>query len=337
VGRTPAVSVLLPVRDGGEYLDEAVASLTRQTFEDFEIVAVDDGSDDDTLERLYAWASRDPRVVVSHQKPAGIVRALEYARGRARGRYLARMDADDVAEPERLGRQFDLMESDPGLAACGSGIAYFPRDGLRDGTLRYEAWLNGAVTADEIERAIFVECPLAHPTFFLRSSALEQVGGYRDLGWPEDYDLVLRLWRAGHRLGKVSDVLHHWRDRPDRLSRTHPAYTPAAFLACKVHHLRASLLPPHRAAVIWGAGPVGKAWARALQAAGSTVEAFVELDPRKIGQNIHGALVLDTDAALERRGSLHLAAVGQPGARERIVELLEGAGHCPTEDFVAVA
>ena len=337
MGHTPAVSVLLPVRNGGEYLDEAVASLTGQTFEDFEVVAVDDGSVDDTLERLQAWASRDPRFVVSHQEPAGIVAALEYARGRARGRYLARMDADDVTAPERLARQFELMETDPELAACGSGIAYFPRDGLRDGTLRYEAWLNGAVTPDEIARAIFVECPLAHPTFFLRAEALTQIGGYRDLGWPEDYDLVLRLWRAGYSLGKVPDVLHHWRDRPERLSRTHPAYTPAAFLSCKVHHLRASLLPPHRAAVIWGAGPVGKTWARALQAAGSTVEAFVELDPRKIGQNIHGAPVLDTHAALERRGALHLAAVGQPGARDRIVELLEGAGHRPAEDFVPVA
>jgi len=335
--RSAAVSVLLPVRDGGSYLDDALESLLGQSFEDFEVVAVDDGSTDGTHERLLDWAGRDARIHVARRSAEGIVATLEDARCRAHGRYLARMDADDVAAPTRLGSQFALMERSPDLAGCGSGVAYFPREGLRDGSLRYEAWLNAAVTPEEIERAIFVECPIAHPTFFMRAEAVAEVGGYRDLGWPEDYDLVLRLWRAGHRLGKVPAVLHQWRDRPERLSRTHHSYTAGAFLACKVHHLRKSLLPPDRAAVIWGAGPVGKGWARALQEAGSIVEAFVELDPRKIGQTIHGAPVLDTKAALERRGSLHLAAVGQEGARGRITGLLEGAGHRPTEDFVAVA
>ncbi|MGD8599853.1 MAG: glycosyltransferase [Gemmatimonadota bacterium] len=334
---TPTVSVLLPVRDGERHLAEAVASLEAQTFQDFEVLAVDDGSTDATPEVLAAWAGRDPRVHLIRQEPMGIVGALEAARGRARGRYLARMDADDVCDPTRLAAQLALMESEPTVVACGCGIEYFPDGVVRDGARRYEEWMNRAATPDEIEREIFVECPLAHPTFFLRASALDAVGGYRDPGWPEDYDLLLRLWAAGGRLAQVPKVLLRWRERPDRLSRTHERYAPEAFLACKVHHLRGTLLRDKEGVVIWGAGPVGKTAARALVEAGTPLIAFVEVDPRKIGQEIHGIPVLGTDRGVEVEGALHLGAVGQPGVRDRIRATLQAAGRKELRDFVAIA
>ncbi|HUF76073.1 MAG TPA: glycosyltransferase [Longimicrobiales bacterium] len=341
----PLVSVLLPVRDGAAYLDEAIASLEDQTLADFEVVAVDDGSTDATAELLAAWARRDRRVRVVRQPPAGIVAALERARSEARAPWLARMDADDISEPTRLAAQLALMERDPSLVACGCAVTYFPEDRVREGALRYQEWINAAVTPEEIAREMFVECPLAHPTFFLSASAVDAVGGYRDPGWPEDYDLVLRLWAAGGRLGKVPEPLLRWREGPDRLSRIDPRYGPEAFLACKVHHLRTALLDGRDGVVVWGAGPVGKAAARALLGTGVAVRAFVELDPRKIGQEIHGAPVLDVEAGVrvgraegpQRARPLHLAAVGQPGARERIRATLREAGLRELEDFVAIA
>ncbi len=345
----PLVSVLLPVRDSGAHLSEAIASLEAQTLEDFEVIAVDDGSTDETPDTLAEWAAREPRVRVLTQSPSGIVVALERARAAAGAPYLARMDADDVSESTRLAAQHALMEADRTLVACGTGITYFPEEEIRDGALRYQAWINAAVTPDEIAREIFVECPLAHPTFFLRAEAVAEVGGYRDMAWPEDYDLLLRLWAAGGGLGKVPEPLFRWRERPDRLSRTDPRYAPEAFLACKLHHLRRTLMRGREAVVIWGAGPVGKAAARALGASSTRLLAFVDLDPRKIGQEIHGAPVLDTERGLrwglatgDREGAptgrvLHLAAVGQPGARGRIRATLEGGGLRELEDFVAIA
>lgn len=327
----------MPVRDGVDHLYEAMASLVAQTFEDFEVVAVDDGSTDGTGEMLEDWGRRDDRVTVLRTGASGIVNALERARAASRGRYVARMDADDVADPRRLEAQIALLESDPTLAACGCGVRYFPRAVVRDGARRYETWLNSIRTPEEVARAIWVECPLAHPTFCLRMDALTRVGGYRDPGWPEDYDLVLRMHRAGYRMANVPEVLHGWREGPGRLSRTHPRYSAEAFLRCRVHHLCRGPLPEGRAAVVWGAGPVGKALARALIDTGRSVDAFVELDPRKIGQEIHGARVVTTADALEIAGPLHLAAVGQNGARARIAALLEEAGFRPGRDFVAVA
>jgi len=334
---TVAVSVLLPVRDGAAYLGEAIESLEAQTLKDFEVLAVDDGSTDATPEMLATWAALDRRVRVMTQRPEGIVAALEAARAAARAPWLARMDADDVCAPARLERQLALMEADPTIVACGCGVEYFPAEAVRDGARRYESWLNEAVTPDEIDRQIFVECPLAHPTFFLSTEAVRAVGGYRDEGWPEDYDLLLRLWAAGGRLAQVPDALLAWREGPDRHSRTHPRYAPEAFLACKVHHLGRTLLVGRSGAVVWGAGPVGKAAARALQEAGTALLAFVDVDPRKLGQEIHGAPVLDAETGLGIDGALHLAAVGQPGARDDIREVLRAAGKTELRDFVAIA
>ncbi len=337
LSKAPPVSVLLPVRDGSAHLEEAIGSLERQSFGDFEVLAIDDGSVDDSYEKLSAWASRDARVTVIRQDARGIVAALEVARRVARGKYLARMDADDVSDSTRFARQYERMESDATLALCGCRVEYFPRERVRGGALRYEAWINSASTHDQLTREIFVECPIAHPTFFMRSDAVAAVGGYRDRGWPEDYDLVFRMWRAGRRLGVVAEPLLRWREGEARLSRTDPTYAHDAFRRCKVHYLLEAFPAATRGVLIWGAGPVGKALAKELTAQGAALSGFAEVDPRKIGQQIHGVTVLDTARALAERGFFHVGAVGQSGAREQLRTLLSGGGFEEMKSFVVMA
>ena len=164
----PLVTVLLPVRDEAPYLPEALGSLSAQTLEDFEVLVVDDGSADGSAEIAEEHARRDVRFRVLRQARSGLVAALECARALARGRYLARMDGDDVALPGRLELQVAALRSE-GLAACGGGVSYFPEDGIQDGTRRYERWINGLVTAEAAARDVFVECPLPHPTLVVRA------------------------------------------------------------------------------------------------------------------------------------------------------------------------
>jgi len=320
-----------------DFVSDAIGSLRAQSFSAFEILAVDDGSTDGSGDLLRALAREDSRLRVLSQEPKGIVAALELARRRARGRYLARMDADDIAHPDRFSSQLDLMASDFRIVAAGTGVSYFPRDQVKDGSLRYEAWINSLTSHDSIVRDLFVECPIPHPTLLLRADVLALIGGYREVGWPEDYDLLLRLWEVGGRFGKVPESLLQWREGPDRLSRTDPVYSEDSFRRCKVHFLLRSHLEGGRGVVIWGAGPVGKAFAREFQAQGGTLRAFVDRAPNKLGQEIHGVPVVAPADAGQFEGDFHLAAVAQPGGREEIREDLRGLGLTEKSDFLAVA
>lgn len=330
------MSVLLPVRDGEAFLAEALDSLAAQTFADLEVVIVDDGSRDSSPELAAAYAARDRRFRVVRQAPAGIVAALERARYEARGRLLARMDADDVALPDRLRLQVEALERE-GLDAVGGAVEVVADGRVTDGLARYAAWLNALVTEEAAARDVFVECPLPHPTLVVRREALERAGGYRETGWPEDYDLVLRLWAAGARFRNVEPVVLRWRDRPERQSRVDPRYGEDAFRRCKVHHLRRTLLGGGRAAVVWGSGPVGKGFARELLAAGVPVEAFVDVDPRKHGKRIYGVPVVPPEESGRFRAAVALGAVAGAEGRARVRELAYAEGRRDGDDFAAVA
>jgi glycosyltransferase involved in cell wall biosynthesis len=334
----PAVSVLLPCRDAEPFLGDCRCSLQAQTESDFEVVAVNDVSTDGTPAFLGQWAADDPRVRVVQGAGEGLVAALSLAADHARAPLLARMDADDVAHPGRLELQRRFLERRPDLAGCGTGVRYFPRRMLGSGYRRYERWINALHQPSSVLRDLFVECPIAHPTLMLRAMAFRAVGGYRERGWPEDYDLVLRLHRRGMQMANVPRVLVRWRVTPGRLSMTSPNYAPEAFRACKAHHLRDGFLPADRPVVVWGAGRVGKTLALALLEERVKPAAFVELDPRKIGQTIHDAEVirpLDLEAWEPR--PYVLLGVGSPGARAEIREALEGMGYTELDDYRAMA
>jgi hypothetical protein len=246
------------------------------------------------------------------------------------------MDADDVALPGRLEAQVDALERE-WLTAVGGRVETFPPEAVRDGRRAYERWLNGLVTVEAARRDLFVECPLAHPALTARRDAVAAVGGYRDTGWPEDYDLVLRLWAAGGRFRNVEQLVLLWREHPARLTRTDSAYGLEAFVRCKVHHLRATLVRRYGGVVVWGAGPVGKSFARELRRQGVEVRAFVDVDPRKIGHSVGGAPVVAVDEAPRFADALWLGAVARERGRRQVRELVAGMGRREGVDFVAVA
>lgn len=336
------VSVLMPVRDAEPWLDEAVRSLADQTFTEFEVIAVDDGSADGSPAVLTEWAARDPRIRVVAAGvsggPGDLVRALELGRAQARGRLIARMDADDVAPPERIQAQVELLDQYPDVVLCGTPVRTEPEAGQTEGARQYESWLNALRTPEDIERDLLVECPVAHPTFCVRAEALDHVGGYRSVDGPEDYDLLLRLARAGGRFAQADCSAHRWRDHPDRLQRTDARYRLEAFQNLKVEHLiKTDLADPARPVIVWGSGPTGKAFARKLAGVDRPPAAFVDLDPRKIGQRIHGAPVLAPEDVGPPAGRFALAAVAGPVPRAQIRADLTSRGWAEIRDFRVVA
>jgi GT2 family glycosyltransferase len=334
----PAISVLLPVRDAADTVDQAVASLLAQTMRDLEVVAVDDGSTDGSGERLESWARRDGRVRVLRRPPRGLVPALQDGLTACRAPLVARMDADDLCHAERLAAQREYLEAHPGVGVVGSLVAGCTLDGqpLARGMTRYLDWSNRLCAPAEIARERFIESPLVHPSVVMRRSVLA-AAAYRDGPFPEDYELWLRLLGQGVSLAKVPRVLFTWREHPARATRRDPRYSPRNHRTLKLEALLAGPLARDVPLLFWGAGIEGKPLLRALRARGRTAQAVIDIDPRKIGNRVHDTPVVPQAALpglLARHpDALVLIAVGIPEARPGIRADLAALGLAEGERY----
>jgi glycosyltransferase involved in cell wall biosynthesis len=339
--RSSLVSVLMPCYNAAQTIDEAVESLLAQSYEHFEILAVDDGSTDDTLARLSEWTSRDDRLRVVTQENTGIIGALNLGLGHCQGEFIARMDADDRCHPDRLKAQVDYLRQHPDIDLVSCLVGGFPEESVREGFRIYIEWLNRLTTPEEIATEIYIESPLVHPSILARRNSIERVGGYQDNGWAEDYDLWLRMHLNGARFGKVEQTLFFWREHPQRLTRTDSRYSVENFLRAKAHYLMKGPLQDRDGVIVWGAGQMGRRLSKHLQREGAPLVAFVDIDPGKIGRTKRGCPIIGVKGLPEwwaryQRPAV-LAAVGSRGARQLIGQQLEALGLNEGSDWWAVA
>ena len=335
----PVVSVLLPVRNAADHLREALECLQVQTLENHEILAVDDGSDDHgrTLALLRGHAARDRRILVLEPGRQGIAHALNLAASRARGRYLARMDADDLCHPDRLRLQARHLDSHPETDVVGCGVRYGGDREACAGYARHVDWLNSLHTHEDLALGAFRDAPLAHPSVMFRARSFAHFGGYRHGQFPEDYELWLRWILAGARLGRVPDELLTWNDPPGRLSRSDPRYALDAFHTVKAEYLARWLSannPHHPDVTIVGAGRITRRRAEHLCRHGVRITAYLDIDPRKIGNVLHGRPVLHHHDVPSSGTAFVVSYVSTPGAAEHVAEFLESRGFGAGRDYV---
>lgn len=185
----PIISVLIPVYNCRPYLGAAMDSILSQSFEDFEVVVIDDGSTDGSSEDLAALASKDARIKIFQQENQGLPKALRRGQQECRGRYIARMDGDDIATPDRLAKQLAYMEQNPDVGICGAYGRTVDSEG--DPMQIFQPPLeHGAIDAKLMEGRASA---IIHPLAFMRKEALERAGGYRIDEELEDLGLFLRL------------------------------------------------------------------------------------------------------------------------------------------------
>lgn len=202
----PKVGVVMPVYNAEKYLAEAVMSILRQTYGDFEIIAVNDGSTDGSRAILEKFAESDRRVrIFDMPGNSGVTKALNYGLLVSRSEYVARMDADDVSLPERFAKQMDFLDSNKDVSLVGTCFVSMDKD------LSYEIWRNNiGGSPDEILTKLRTSNCIGHPTVMVRRRALEQMGGYNEaeaFRGAEDYELWARMAAKGKRLANLHDFL----------------------------------------------------------------------------------------------------------------------------------
>jgi glycosyltransferase involved in cell wall biosynthesis len=208
----PNVSVILPVYNGEQYLAAAIDSILSQTYKDFELIIINDGSTDKSQALINQY--KDPRIIAVNQKNHGLVASLNRGIGMARGQYIARMDADDISLPERLAREVQSMDQNPHLVLLGTNAIEIDQQGKKSGELTYPS--NDSV----LRLSLFSYTPFAHGSVMFKTASVNKVGGYDPATWPaEDSDLWARLAREGG-LANIDQALYKFRINPEGISLT---------------------------------------------------------------------------------------------------------------------
>ncbi|SFJ09178.1 glycosyltransferase family 2 protein [Olleya namhaensis] len=207
ITNTPLITVLLPVYNVEKYIEEAIQSVLDQTFEDFEILVIDDCSTDNTLE-IIETITDDRIKIIKKEANKGLIDSLNLGFSLAKGKYIARMDGDDVNELTRFEKQFNVLESNPDVIACGSWIKFFGSN---------EKLIKHRETHSEIVAQMLVKCPMSLGCCMLRTSAVKNIGFEDDKLHVEDYDFWTRIAWDG-RLYNIQEVLYHYRGHDNQVS-----------------------------------------------------------------------------------------------------------------------
>jgi len=327
------VSVAMPVFNAEATVFQTLESLRAQTFPSMEIVVVNDGSTDGTLEIL-----RDqPNIKLLDRPHRGIVPALNDGLAAANGKYIARMDADDFCHPERIEKQVAFLDAFPEIGLVGCRVGFGGDREKQAGYATYVDWINELIKPNEIALNRFVESPFAHPSVMFRRELPEKLGAYRDGPFPEDYELWLRWMANGVKAGKVDEELVVWNDPPNRLSRTDGRYSIDAFYETKAKYLFQWLEkhnPHHPNVIVWGAGRVTRKRVSILENYGLRITHYIDIKPRQLNC---GTPVIQPSEIPDPATCFVLPMVGNRGAREQIRTLLHECGFVEGKTCIFVA
>lgn len=284
------ISIIMPVKNTSSYLDACLDSIRQQDYPHWELLAVDDHSDDSCPQIIASHAREDVRIVPVENCGNGIIDALRTGYGLSSGDYITRMDSDDYMPAHKLSTMLgQLALAGKGHIATGL-VKYFSETELGQGYLLYQDWLNELSSTGRNFDEIYKECPIPSPCWMVHRDDFELAGAFRSHEYPEDYDLCFRFFHAGLRVVPASEVLHYWRDHGLRSSRTHEHYADNSFIRLKMQYFLLLQRDRHKQLVVWGAGSRAKAIAMHLIAAGEHFD-WICNNEKKVGKDIYGVFL----------------------------------------------
>ena len=329
------ITILLPFHNAAATLDAAIASIMAQTYAHWKLFLIDNASTDEIGGVAQHWADRDPRITLLHEPRIGIAHALNTGLAHAQGKYIARMDADDISHPDRLEKQVAYMDAHPGIGVLGTRTVFASTVEESRGMQAFVQWQNALLTPHAHYAKRFVDAPLAHPTVLFRRELVELHGGY-DIGpMPEDHELWLRWMDAGVRFAKLPEELLTWNDHAHRLSRTHTNYSVDAFFATKVKWLAKWLKRKldGRPVIIAGTSALCRERAALLEAEGVALHGFTDVS----GRAVPGKAFIAHDALPAAGEAFIVSFISQRGTGGRIAEFLAARGLVEGADFILAA
>lgn len=288
----------MPVKNAEVFLEECLQSIIGQTCKDWELIAIDDHSDDQSAKLLDVYSQHDQRISWHHNSGNGIIEALRQAYGHSTGEYITRMDADDLMVDNKLELLLAVLSDNDGDTVATAFVEYFPKDLIGDGYKKYAAWLNVLSGREDNFSEIYKECSIASPCWMVHRESLDACGAFQSDIYPEDYDLCFRFRNAGFTVKSVKEVLHMWRDHEDRASRSDPHYQDNRFLDLKLFHFFKHDYKKTKRLVIWGAGKKAKLTAQKLIGQGITFD-WICNNEKKIGKEIYGVYLQSSDSIIE--------------------------------------
>lgn len=307
------VSILMPIKNEGNFIEKTVESILNQDEINFELIVVDDHSDDSTIDILKRF--NDPRLRIHTNEGKGIIDALQMAFRLSKGMFITRHDGDDLMPVQKLSELKNiLLEKGPGHISTGK-VKYFSDHGTGDGFLKYEKWLNGLCDNQNHYEDIFKECVICSSNWMAFKNDLEEIKAFSNLRYPEDYHLVFKFFDSKFKIITSPKVTHFWRDHPNRASRTLEQYKDQKFFDLKVNYFFKAF--PNSTPVVWGAGPRGKELAKTMLKKQRAFR-WVCSNPRKINKSIYGVKVEDPATISEE---IVLIAVSQKNLiKEQLIQ-----------------
>lgn len=329
----PLISIIMAAKDTAPYLPDCLDSILAQSYQNWELIAVNDHSTDSTPEILQAYAQKDSRIKVFHSKRPLLIPTLKEGYRQAKGELINRMDSDDKMPVYKLTVMYEEWKKHGKGTIVAGGTQHFVDKGrVGDGFLRYDRWLNELARSGTHYEQIYRECVIPSHCWLIHRENFEKVEGFEPEVYPEDYDLCFRFYRAGLKIASLDMVLHFWRDRSSRISRTWEEYKDNRYFEMKLRYFLQIDRDQSRPLVLWGAGRNGKDLAKLLIKSGELFH-WVCDNTNKIGLDVYGVKMQHFNEIQLLENPQIITVVSSPKGRSEIIKILGSWGKAPVEDY----
>ncbi len=309
-----SISILMPVKNAGPWITACIQSILDQSHKDWELIIVNDGCTDSTERHVKPFLQSD-NVKWINNIGSGIISALQTAFDHAKFNLVTRMDADDLMPVNKLELFYKTHQKNPNSIVTGM-VSYFSNHEISRGYQKYEAWLNQRIHLNDYSIWAYRECVIASANWLCTKNIITQVGAFKDLDYPEDYDLTLRWIQAGTPIVGVKTITHLWREHNLRTSRTSPNYQQPAFFRLKLNAWIKKY--GSNPVVLWGSGK--------KQALAQQVFKKASIATILVGLKQTDTASAYTSIDLNEKPRILLCVYPQQEERDRLVEYLNNGG-----------